>query len=175
MTTNNTFGRSLVLAIDGACLRNPGPGGWAVIAFEYQGDTLVSRSAVAGSAKRSTTNCRSELKAGVEALRLTKDLSYSSVTILSDSQYVTKGASEYLAGWKANGWRKSDRKPVLNKDLWEQLDSLAEGLDVSWKWVKGHSGHPMNEAADTLASDAAAGLVGSQDQLRQSRPELFSE
>jgi ribonuclease HI len=171
----STEGRQLLLATDGACLGNPGPGGWAVVIHELDGETVVSRSAIAGRAKRDTTNNRSELKAAVEALKIAKTLSYRSVTIVSDSQYVTKGASEYLAGWKAKGWRKSDRKPVLNQDLWESLDAAAQGLEVNWQWARGHAGEPMNDMADRIANDAAARVhAGKPSELLKLYPEAFA-
>lgn len=172
---NSSSGRHLVLATDGACLGNPGPGGWAVVIHELDGETIVSRSAIAGRAKSNTTNNRSELKAAVEALKVAKALSYPAMTIVSDSQYVTKGASEYLPGWKAKGWRKSDRKPVLNQDLWEALDEAAQGLEVNWQWTRGHSGQPMNEMADKIANDAAAGAhSGKPTELLRLYPETFA-
>lgn len=176
MTINNdNSGRHLVLATDGACLGNPGPGGWAVVIHEHIGDTIVRRSAIAGRANGTTTNNRSELKGAIEALRVAQELSYPAVTIIADSQYVTKGASEYLEGWKARGWRKSDRKPVLNQKLWMQLDELQQGLEVHWEWTRGHEGHPMNEMADMIANDAAAGVhAGDPADLLRLYPEGFS-
>ena len=175
MTNINSSGRHLVLATDGACLRNPGPGGWAVIVHELEGETIVSRSALAGRANGTTTNNRSELKGAIEALRFAKASSYPVITIVSDSRYVTDGATEYLSGWKARGWRKSDGKPIKNQDLWMRLDELMEGLEVRWGWTEGHNGHPMNEMADLIASDAAAGVhSGDPAELQRLYPEAFS-
>lgn len=175
MTININPGRALVLATDGACLFNPGPGGWAVIINEVDyGDAVVSRSALAGRADGDTTNNQMELQATIEALRYASGKAYTAVTIVSDSQYVVKGATEWLPGWKARGWRTSGRKPVLNRDLWETLDALAADLPVTWQWTRGHVGHPMNELADRIANDAAAGLhSGEPEELRRMYPEAF--
>ncbi|WP_116654905.1 ribonuclease H family protein [Pelagibacterium sediminicola] len=177
MIDNENEGLHLVLATDGACLGNPGPGGWAVIIQECVGDAVVRRSAIAGCAKdNTTTNNRMELQAAIEALRVAKDLSYTAVTIVTDSQYVAKGALEYLPGWKAKGWRKSDRKPVMNKDLWELLDTLRQDLEVHWEWTRGHSGNPLNEMADMIANDAAAGVYsGDLEDMRRLCPEAFMD
>jgi ribonuclease HI len=175
MTTNNTSVRSLVLAIDGACLGNPGPGGWAVIAHEYHHDSVVSRSALAGSADEDmTTNNQMELLAAIKAVSLANELGLPA-TIFTDSQYVQKGITEWLPKWKTNGWRTADRKPVKNRDLWEQLHALSSAAKISWRWVKAHSGHPMNEAADRLAHEAAVSRIASQDHVRLMHPDLFSE
>lgn len=175
MTTNNTSGRSLVLAIDGACVPNPGPGGWAVIAHEYQGGTLVNRCALAGSADDAmTTNNRMELQAAIEAATFANTLEFPAV-IFTDSQYVQKGITEWLPKWKTNGWRTADRKPVKNRGLWERLDALSDSELVTWRWLKGHAGNAMNEAADLLANDAAAGLFVCEDHVRLLHPQLFSQ
>lgn len=170
----DTFVRHLVLATDGACLGNPGPGGWAVIIHEYFGDTVVSRSALAGHADGDTTNNQMELLAAIEAVRCAKALGLPAV-IITDSQYVQRGITEWMPSWKDNGWRTSDRKPVKNRDLWQTLDTLAGDHLVTWQWVKAHSGHLMNETADKLAKDAAWRLVSTEEKLRYFHPQLFSE
>ena len=175
MTININPGRTLVLATDGACLFNPGPGGWAVIINEVDsGDAVVSRAALAGRADGDTTNNQMELQAAIEALRYSEG-SGLPVTIVTDSEYVRQGITSWLPTWKANGWRKSDRKPVKNREQWETLDRLNETQEVTWTWVRAHNGHDMNEAADRLANDAAWGLCEShRGSLPDLYPELFS-
>ena len=133
-----------IIFTDGACLGNPGPGGYAaVITFAGEEQIIVGRD-------RSTTNNKMEMTAAIKALEaVSKDLP---IVIHSDSQYVIKGATEWLRGWKAQGWRKADGKPVMNQDLWMQMDVLMAGREISWKWVKGHAGHPENERVDALAN-----------------------
>src|SRR5262249_21331009 len=127
---------------DGACIGNPGPGGWAAILVSGAG-----RQEIAGGAAR-TTNNRMELTAVIEALRrLPAD---SRVQVVTDSEYVLKGITQWLPGWRRRGWRTSTGQPVVNQDLWETLDALVSDR-VSWEWVRGHAGHPENERADALA------------------------
>ncbi len=129
---------------DGACKGNPGAGGWG--AWLQAGE--VEREIFGGEAN--TTNNRMELRAVIEALAtLKRDCD---VIVYTDSSYVQKGISEWIHGWKRNGWRTSDKKPVKNEDLWRALDVLAQQHRVDWRWVKGHSGHPGNERADALAN-----------------------
>jgi ribonuclease HI len=129
---------------DGACLGNPGPGGYAaVITIAGEEQIIVGRD-------RSTTNNKMEITAVIKALEaVSKDLP---IVIHSDSQYVIKGATEWLRGWKAKGWRKADGNPVMNQDLWVQMDAIMVGRQITWKWVKGHAGHPENERVDRLAN-----------------------
>jgi ribonuclease HI len=133
-----------IIFTDGACLGNPGPGGYAaVITIAGEEQTIVGRDPT-------TTNNKMEMTAAIKALEaVSKDLP---IVIHSDSQYVIKGATEWLRGWKAKGWRKADGKPVMNQDLWQQMDALMVGREVTWKWVKGHAGHPENERVDQLAN-----------------------
>lgn len=135
------------IATDGACKGNPGPGGWgALIRF---GETEKELS----GGERVTTNNRMELTAAIEALNaLTRPCA---VTLSTDSRYVMDGLTKWIKGWQRNGWKTADRKPVKNVELWQALVLAAERHQVSWKWVKGHAGHPDNERADRLASDAA--------------------
>ncbi len=129
---------------DGACKGNPGVGGWGAL-LRARG---VEKELFGGEAD--TTNNRMELMAVIEALRA---LSRScDAVVYTDSSYVQKGISEWIHGWKRNGWRTSDRKPVKNADLWLMLDELARQHRVEWKWVRGHAGHPENERADALAN-----------------------
>jgi ribonuclease HI len=175
MNINNTKGRHLVLAADGACLGNPGPGGWAVVTNDYDGGAIVSRIAFAGRADGRTTNNRMELTAAYQALQFAKLSTAETITIISDSEYVVKGATLYLPSWKANGWRKADNKRLKNLDLWQAIDDFQQGLDVHWQWTKGHDGHALNELADKIANDAAAAVhVGELPALRKFYPEAFS-
>ena len=129
---------------DGACRGNPGPGGWGAV-LRYKGK---ERQLHGGEAH--TTNNRMELLAVIEALRaLTRA---ASVRVTTDSQYVKNGITQWIHGWKRNGWKTSNKKPVKNDDLWRTLDELVARHDVEWAWVKGHSGHPENELADQLAN-----------------------
>ena len=135
------------IATDGACKGNPGPGGWgALIRFGE-----VEKELSGG--ERLTTNNRMELTAAIEALNaLTQPCA---VTLSTDSRYVMDGLTKWIHGWRKNGWKTADRKPVKNAELWQALVAAAERHQVSWTWVKGHAGHPDNERADRLASDAA--------------------
>jgi ribonuclease HI len=133
-----------IIFTDGACLGNPGPGGYAaVITISGEEQIIVGRD-------RSTTNNKMEMTAAIKALEAVPQ--NLPIIIHSDSQYVIKGATEWLRGWKAKGWRKADGKPVLNQDLWMQLDVLMVGRTITWNWVKGHAGHPENERVDRLAN-----------------------
>jgi ribonuclease HI len=129
---------------DGACKGNPGAGGWG--ALLSWGDT--KKEIFGGEAN--TTNNRMELRAVIESLKLLKR--DCRVIVYTDSSYVQKGISEWIHGWKRNGWRTADKKPVKNDDLWRELDQLAKQHQVDWRWVKGHAGHPGNERADALAN-----------------------
>ncbi len=142
------------LYTDGACRGNPGPGGWAAL--------LVSggqRKEVSG-AEAATTNNRMELMAAIEGLKALKRR--CAVDLYTDSKYVLQGATEWLPNWKARGWRTAAREPVKNQDLWERLDAMIATQDVSWHWVKGHSGHDGNEFVDTLANLAIDRLLKGQ-------------
>ena len=133
-----------IIFTDGACLGNPGPGGYAAVV------TIAGEEQVIAGRDRSTTNNKMEMTAAIKALEaVPQDLP---IVIHSDSQYVIKGATEWLRGWKAKGWRKADGKPVLNQDLWMQMDAVMVGRKITWKWVKGHAGHPENERVDRLAN-----------------------
>jgi ribonuclease HI len=131
---------------DGACLGNPGPGGWAAIIADDGAPREIS------GYEPQTTNNRMELQAAVEALRTIPD--GTDVDLHTDSQYLRNGMSEWLTRWKRNGWRTADKKPVKNVDLWQALDALAQRHVVRWHWVRGHCGHPENERCDELANEA---------------------
>ena len=129
---------------DGACRGNPGPGGWGAL-LRFRG-----RERELYGGERETTNNRMELTAVIRALEaLTRP---SPVRVTTDSQYVKRGITEWIANWKRNGWKTAARKPVKNDDLWRRLDELAAVHDVRWHWVKGHAGHAGNERADRLAN-----------------------
>ncbi len=131
---------------DGACEGNPGPGGFAAIV-----DIDGERRELTG-AEPKTTNNRMELSAVIAGLR---DLPEASrVRVVSDSQYVVNGMTRWIHGWRRKGWRSASGSPVKNRDLWEELDGLAQKHRVSWEWVRGHNGHPENERADALAREA---------------------
>ncbi len=136
---------------DGACKGNPGPGGWGVVIRSG------SREKELSGGEPHTTNNRMELLAairGLEALKRPCD-----VTLYTDSIYVRDGISKWIHGWRKNGWRTADRKPVKNAELWQELLTAAAPHRIEWHWVKGHAGHPENERADRLACDAALQFV----------------
>jgi len=129
---------------DGACKGNPGPGGWgALLRFNGREKGLHGGEAL-------TTNNRMELRAAIEALAALKEP--CEVTLTTDSEYVRRGITEWLAQWKKRGWRTAAREPVKNADLWQQLDEQRQRHVVHWHWVRGHSGHRENEMADALAN-----------------------
>jgi len=134
------------LYTDGACSGNPGPGGWGVVMMWKGHEKELSGH------EEQTTNNRMELTAVIRGLEALKKS--SRVEVHTDSQYVQKGISEWLAGWKARGWKTADKKPVKNQDLWEELDALQQQHEITFHWVKGHAGHPQNERADKLATAA---------------------
>jgi ribonuclease HI len=142
---DSTSRPSVTIYTDGACSGNPGPGGYGIILTDEAG----RRKELSGGFKR-TTNNRMELRAvivGLEALKRP-----SKVRVVTDSQYVAKAIKEgWLKGWVARGWRKADKKPVLNVDLWKRLMPLLEQHDVTFEWIKGHAGHAENERCDELA------------------------
>lgn len=137
---------------DGACRGNPGPGGWA--ATLQSGEHLRELS----GAEAATTNNRMELTAVIRALEALKRP--VKARIHTDSEYVRRGITEWLPGWKRRDWRTADKKPVKNRDLWEQLDALAARHEIEWRWVPGHAGVPGNERVDRLATAAIDTLVG---------------
>ncbi|MEL7258592.1 MAG: ribonuclease HI [Pseudomonadota bacterium] len=138
---------------DGACSGNPGPGGWGVLMQAKDGEAVVKERELQGG-EANTTNNRMELLAAINALEaLSKP---SSITIITDSAYVKNGVTGWIYGWKRNGWKTSNKKPVKNVELWQRLDEAAARHDVTWEWVKGHAGHPENERADELARTGMA-------------------
>lgn len=129
---------------DGGCVGNPGPGGWGVH-IEYPDGRVIEL----GGSELQTTNNRMELRAAIEAARAT--LGWPAATIIADSQYVLRGITEWLPGWKRKNWITSIGSPVVNRDLWEELDALADKR-LTWEWTRGHSGDPGNERCDEIAS-----------------------
>jgi ribonuclease HI len=149
MTAARTL-QKVELFTDGACLGNPGPGGWAALL------RAGTREKALAGAEAQTTNNRMELMAaiaGIEALKRA-----CAVDLTTDSQYVRRGVEEWMPRWKANGWKTSDKQPVKNRDLWERLDAALASHDVRWHWVKGHAGHAENERVDALAREAAEAI-----------------
>jgi ribonuclease HI len=142
------------LITDGACKGNPGKGGWACI-LRY-GE--FKRELFGSSAH--TTNNRMELAAVIEGLKRLNER--CSVEIITDSQYVKNGIMQWITGWKRNGWRSSDKKPVKNQDLWMMLDELVNAHEAKWKWTKGHASHDDNNRCDELASRAAEEQISSE-------------
>jgi ribonuclease HI len=137
-------GGKVIVHTDGACSGNPGPGGWGVI-LDYNG----TRKELSGG-EALTTNNRMELMAAIMALESLKRP--CPVEMHVDSQYVKDGITKWIHGWKRNGWKTADRKPVKNAELWQRLEAALGLHEVTWKWVKGHAGHPENERADALAN-----------------------
>ena len=135
------------IATDGACKGNPGPGGWGAIL------RAGGRERELSGGDPATTNNRMELTAAIEALRQLKRP--CSVTLSTDSRYVMDGLTKWIAGWQRNGWLTAAKQPVKNADLWRALVEASAPHRIRWVWVKGHAGHPDNERADRLASDAA--------------------
>jgi len=142
------------LYTDGACLGNPGFGGWGVLLRSAEVEKTFS------GAEANTTNNRMELMAALQGLKRLRRPSH--VKLVTDSQYLRLGMTAWVHNWQRQGWKKSDRKPVKNADLWQQLLLAAEPHQVQWHWVKAHSGHPDNERVDKLAYAAAAGLKDEQ-------------
>ncbi|UDV03377.1 ribonuclease HI [Marinomonas profundi] len=136
--------KKVIMYTDGACKGNPGIGGWgAWLAFGEHEKRLCG-------GEQNTTNNRMELMGAIEGLRALKEK--CSVTLYTDSSYVQKGITEWLAGWKRKGWMTASKQPVKNKDLWQALDEQCQHHEVTWKWVKGHAGIEGNEIADQLAN-----------------------
>ena len=133
---------------DGACLGNPGPGGWGVLLRWRNEERELS------GGEPDTTNNRMELMAAIQGLESLKRA--STVTLTTDSTYVKDGITKWIHGWEKKGWKTAAKKPVKNVDLWQRLDAATADHTVDWRWVKGHSGHAENERVDELASAAAA-------------------
>jgi ribonuclease HI len=137
----------IVIYTDGSCKGNPGPGGWGVVLRSGNHEKHLH------GGEKHTTNNRMEMSAVIFALKALKQS--SAVELWTDSQYVQKGVTEWLQGWKERGWKTAAKSPVKNADLWQELDALLPNHEISWHWVKGHAGHPGNELADQLANKGA--------------------
>ncbi len=142
---------AIAIHTDGACLGNPGPGGWAALLRTGRHERELV------GAEPDTTNNRMELMAAIAALEALKRP--AAVTLFTDSRYVMDGITKWIHGWRRNGWRTAERKPVKNAELWQRLDSARLAHQVEWRWVKGHSGDPLNERVDQLARAAALAVA----------------
>jgi ribonuclease HI len=145
-----TTGPHVIVHTDGACSGNPGPGGWGAILTYGEHEKELS------GGEPHTTNNRMELMGAIAALEALKRP--STVELHTDSKYLHDGISKWIHGWKRNGWKTADKKPVKNIDLWQRLDTAIQTHDVHWRWVKGHAGHEYNERADRLAVAAIAAM-----------------
>lgn len=150
--------KKVLLTTDGACIGNPGPGGWACIL--RSGRTTRE---MYGSEPR-TTNNRMELRAVIEGLRALREP--CQVLLYTDSEYVQKGVTEWLARWKSNGWKKRDKGKVVNQDLWMELDNATQPHQIRWEWVRGHANHADNLRCDFLANRAAREQISSRGVIR---------
>ncbi len=152
----------VLIYTDGACSGNPGPGGWGAVLISSGHERELS------GGEPHTTNNRMEIMAAIAALEaLTRPCT---VDLHTDSQYLRQGITEWIAGWKARGWRTADKKPVKNEDLWKRLDLARARHEVRWHWVKGHAGHPLNERADGLARAAIQAMRDARGGMTTGRP-----
>jgi ribonuclease HI len=145
---------------DGACSGNPGPGGWGVVIY-FADDTRHEM----GGAARQTTNNRMEMQAAISALEFIAGQPQTNILLFTDSEYVLKGITEWIKGWKRRGWKNSQGKPVLNQDLWEMLDQL-NSPKVQWRHVRGHAGIEGNERCDVIARSFSTGQQPQLEELR---------
>ena len=144
---------------DGACIGNPGPGGWAcILRYNHHKKELWG-------GERATTNNRMELTAAIQGLRALRQP--CEVELVTDSQYLKNGITEWIHGWKRNGWRTREKKPVVNQDLWQALDELANKHRVKWSWTKGHADHADNNRCDELATGAARDQIAPADRYHR--------
>lgn len=143
--------KKLLIYTDGACRGNPGPGGWAALLVYGQHEKKIS------GAELDTTNNRMEMMAAIQSLRSLRES--CSIDLYTDSQYLRKGVTEWMAQWKKRQWKRADNKPVKNEDLWRELDTQIVKHTVRWHWVKGHSGHRENDIVDALANLAIDHLL----------------
>lgn len=146
---------SIEIYTDGSSLGNPGPGGWGVVVIGNE--ELRVKNEEFGGYEKDTTNNRMELQGAIEALKYVKENNLNTVVVHTDSSYVLGGITSWVFNWEKNGWRKADKKEVLNQDLWKELLSLQRELaeNISWEKVKGHSGHVHNDRADEIATGCA--------------------
>lgn len=146
MAKTNTI-KTINVYTDGSCLGNPGPGGWAAL-LSYKGNEKMLQGQ-----SIETTNNRMELTAVIEALNAINENCH--IELFTDSKYVMDGAEKWMNNWKKKNWMRSKKEAVKNVDLWQALDQAMQRHDINWHWVKGHSGHPQNEAVDTAAREQA--------------------
>lgn len=137
--------KKLIIYTDGACSGNPGPGGWGALLIYGKTEKEMF------GGEKDTTNNRMEMMAAIKALESLKPHYNGEIELWTDSKYLKDGITTWIHGWKKRGWKKANKKPVLNVDLWKRLDAVVEGKLINWLWVKGHAGHPGNERADELA------------------------
>jgi ribonuclease HI len=146
-----------IIFTDGSSKGNPGPGGWGAIIGFYEGEEKKVREI--GAREVDTTNNRMEMTAVIEGLSFVKEnASDSEITLYTDSEYVKKGATEWITGWQKNNWRTAARKDVLNKDLWQRMLETMKGLNIKWQVVPGHAGVSANERCDVIATSFADGI-----------------
>lgn len=145
----------ITIHTDGCCLGNPGKGGFAAVVRRYENGAEIKKRAVSNNVPE-TTNNQMELMAAIAGLQQIKRNEPAKITVISDSQYVVLGMTERLPKWQDKGWRTASGQPVKNQELWEKLQAISNGLDVDWKWVRGHNGDPRNAEADKLANKAAS-------------------
>lgn len=156
---------------DGACSGNPGPGGWGVVVYFTDGSVYEI-----GDAEAATTNNRMEMQAAIGALQILANSSQTEpVTIYSDSEYLLKGITQWVKGWKKKGWKTAQGKPVLNQDLWQTLDEFNSRLSVQWQYVRGHAGNVGNERCDAIARAFAARKSPLLKQPAAAQPEISSQ
>jgi Ribonuclease HI len=149
----------LIVYTDGGCSGNPGPGGWGFVVVNGSARAGTGAETIGSGGEKLTTNNRMELTAVIEAFRLilgSPEFAGRAVSVYTDSQYVQKGISQWITGWKRNGWRTASKEPVKNQDLWIVLDELTGVLHPRWIWVKGHAGIHYNEICDQLTQDEIA-------------------
>jgi ribonuclease HI len=142
----------ITIHTDGSSRGNPGPGGWAAIIVDEV------RAVELGGREDHTTNNRMELMGAIKALEYVDSLEPDKIEVYTDSEYVMKGMTQWLEGWQKRGWRTAAKKPVLNQDLWQQLILAADGKEIEWKYVAGHSGHTFNDRCDEIATSFADDL-----------------
>lgn len=149
-------GKHILIYADGSCYGNPDPGGYAAVLRRMDGAVLRGRPKKVAGYETDTTNVRMEMTAVVTALEFLKQDESETIVVVSDNELIANGMTKWIQNWIAKGWRKSDGKPVENRDLWERMRAASEGKNVVWRWVRGHAGNPFNEEVDSLAKGQMA-------------------